>query len=209
MRKSPTGTTRFKACALFGCENNAHRDASGKRGWCAAHYQRWRRYGDPSAKPGVPRPAIDWIEQHVLFDGNDCLPWPFALGADGYGRAHIPETGAVTTASRLMCRMAHGEPISPSMEAAHSCGKGHNGCVNPRHLYWASPKANHADKVGHGTTNRGTRQWSAKLTEDDIHEIRRLLGSMSQKSIADRFCVDPSLISDIKRGKKWGWLSSR
>ena len=200
---------RFKACAFDGCANNAHRDAEGKRGWCSTHYQRWRRYGDPSSKPGVPRPAIDWLEQHVGFYGDDCLQWPFAVGDDGYGRVHIPGTGVLTTASRLMCRMAHGEPLNPTMEAAHTCGKGHNGCVNPKHLYWASSTTNHADKVEHGTTNRGERQWMSKLTETDVHEIRRLLGSMTQKAIADLYGVDQSTISNIKRVKDWGWLTTQ
>lgn len=106
-----------------------------------------------------------------------------------------------------MCMVAHGEPPTGSHEAAHSCGNGREGCVNPRHLRWATPVENQSDKVAHGTTYRGERHWSAKLTEVEVKEIRALLGTMSQAAIARLYGVDPSAVSEIKSGKTWGWLS--
>lgn len=173
------------------------------------HYCRIRAHGDPSVVKKVASPAKDWITEHASHDGDGCLTWPFHIGKDGYGRVHRPSNGTLTTAARLMCEVAHGKPPSPIHEAAHSCGKGNLGCVNPRHVYWATPTRNHADKVQHGTTNRGERQWKSKLTTADIAEIRSLLETdITQNEIARRFGVNPSNISDIKRGKKWGWLKA-
>lgn len=44
-----------------------------------------------------------------------------------------------------------------------------------------------------------------KLTKNDVIEIKTLLlnSTLTQKEIALRFNVDPSHISDIKRGKRW------
>lgn len=197
---------RFKPCAAEGCNRNAHRDAEGKRGWCSMHYQRVKRHGDETIVARVPSPAIDWLRANVAYQGDDCLIWPFAVGSDGYGRAHSPEDGRLMTAANLMCRMAHGEPPTAKHETAHSCGNGHLACVNPKHLRWDTPKGNHADKVTHGTTNRGERQWQAKLTEADVRHIRRLVGTMPQKSIASMFGVHPCTISEIHTRRKWGWL---
>lgn len=197
---------RFAQCKVVGCERNAHRDDHGKSGCCSLHYQRFRKHGDASMVKRPPSPAKDWLIAHVAHDGEDCLTWPFAIGLDGYGRVHNFSTGALTTASRQMCLLAHGEPPTKKHEAAHSCGMGHMGCVNPQHLYWATPTTNHADKVQHGTTNRGSRQGGAKLIESDVVLIRSLLGTQTQTAIAARFGVDPSHISDIKRGKRWGWM---
>lgn len=197
---------RFRNCSVDGCIKNAHRDAHGKSGLCVMHYQRHRKHGDTSVCGRTPSPAMDWLRAHASFVGDECLQWPFHIGSDGYGRAHNPTTGALSTASRLMCIAAHGAPPTPKHEAAHSCGNGKEACVNPRHLYWATPSENQADRVAHRTSNRGERQWKSKLTEDDVREIRRRLGTETQQSIAVCFNIDPSVISDIKRGKKWGWL---
>ena len=197
-------------CSVRGCERSAAHKDMGRLGFCSKHYQRYKKHNDPHYEWRQKRPALDWIEKHVTYTGDDCLQWPFATGEDGYGRVHDPSLGgAMMTASRYMCIIAHGRPESPELEAAHSCGGGNKGCVNPNHLYWATPKINHSDKVKHGTTNRGSRQWNSKLKEVDIVKIRELLAEANhtQLSIARMFSVDPSVISDIKRGKTWGWLS--
>ncbi|MFZ0270987.1 MAG: hypothetical protein WAL34_03970 [Acidobacteriaceae bacterium] len=171
------------------------------------HYQRVKKFGDPTIVKKVPSPALDWIEANKNHIGDDCLRWPFHIGKDGYGRVHY-RAGPLTTASRLMCTTAHGEPPSKKHEAAHSCGKGDQGCVNPNHIYWATSARNHADKIVHGTTNRGERQGRSRLTEADVLEIRQMLGLRTQKEIAHAFGVDESHIAHIKRGKAWGWLKT-
>jgi hypothetical protein len=51
---------------------------------------------------------------------------------------------------------------------------------------------------------RGTALPWAKLTEDDIPEIRRLIAAgVSRSDIADRFHISPSLVSYIKHGRIW------
>jgi hypothetical protein len=186
------------------CARNAHRDAEGKRGYCSMHYQRLQRHRDPSVVKATPSPAKDWLRDHVGHDGDDCLIWPFANGADGYGRVHRPNDGPLTTAANVMCELAHGPRPSPLHESAHSCGRGSDGCVNPRHLRWATPTENHADKVEHGTTNRGERQGRHKLTETDVLEIRA--SHEPQSVLAARYGVDPSTISNVQTGRTWGWL---
>lgn len=196
---------RFKPCSVQDCERNAHRDENGKKGFCSLHYERQRKHGNPFVVKRNTR-AIDWLRQHSVHTGPDCLVWPFHIGKDGYGRAHYPGYGPITTASRLMCIFAHGEPPTPRHEAAHSCGNGNKGCVNPLHLYWATPAENHSDKIKHGTTNRGERQGRSKLTEENVLQIRQMIGSKTQAAIAKMYGVDQSTISDIRRRKRWGWL---
>lgn len=106
-----------------------------------------------------------------------------------------------------MCETAHGPRPSDIHEAAHSCGNGSLGCGNPKHLRWDTPEGNHADKVEHGTTNRGERQWQARLTEADVRDIRAMLGTTKQKDIASLYGLNPCVISEIKTGRKWGWLT--
>lgn len=198
---------RSKSCLVDGCIKNAHRDANGKLGYCCMHYKRFKAHGNPLTVKVTPSPALDWIAEHAGYKGDGCLEWPFAHGEDGYGRVRVARTGSTMTASRFMCVLAHGDSPSPKHEAAHSCGLGHQGCVNPKHLYWATSKENHADKIIHETTNRGERYGLAKLTESDVIKIRQMAAKrIPQKEIAALFGIDQSHVSDIHRRERWGWL---
>src|SRR5690606_22017504 len=97
--------------------------------------------------------APKWLKDHVAHTADDCLIWPYAKLANGYAAIRID--GKTTTAARIMCVAAHGEPLTPQLEAAHSCGNGHLGCVNPRHLRWATTAENNSDKNIHGTMMKG------------------------------------------------------
>lgn len=33
-----------------------------------------------------------------------------------------------------MCELVYGKPPMPKHQAAHNCGKGNLGCINPKHL---------------------------------------------------------------------------
>lgn len=194
----------MNACSVDGCDRDASRAANGKRGFCSLHYQRVRKFGDPHEVRRTPSPAQDWLRAHVTHAGDDCLIWPFATGADGYGRAHRPKRGSLTTASHLMCELAHGPRPSRIHEAAHSCGNGNKGCVNPRHVYWATPTENQRDRIEHGTSNRGTQQGASRLTDDDVRAIRA--ATCSQADLAMRYGVDQSHINKIIHRRAWAWL---
>ena len=144
-------------------------------------------------------------EVALRFTGDECLTWPFMRSASGY--ATISIGGKLTTASRLVCTLAHGEPPSDVHQAAHSCGKGHMGCVNPNHLSWKTPSENMSDKVGHGTIMRGNKIHCSKLTESQIITIRLLKGQKSQSKVGKMFGISQPMVSAIQSGIKWAWVT--
>ena len=190
-----------RMCSVDGCAR-----PSRKRGWCGMHYQRWQMHGDPSVTETPERGmALAFFREVVLpYEGDECLIWPFWRGTDGYGRVNID--GQVCIVSRLACEEANGPAPTPDHQAAHSCGKGKSGCVSKRHLAWKTQSENEADKLIHGTHNRGVRHPQAKLTEEHVREIRRLSGQTKQSEIADRYGVTFQTISAIVCGRKWAWL---
>lgn len=195
-----------KPCSVEGCEQDASRAANGRLGMCSLHYQRNKKHGDPHIRRETPSPAKDWMRAHANFEGDDCLTYPFHRARDGYGRIHRDNDGPVTTASNYMCGLAHGPAPTDRHEAAHLCGKGHEGCVNPRHLYWATSRQNHADRLKHGTTNRGEQQGASRLKEADVRRIRALRGRRTNQQLADEYGVDPSHICKIQNRQSWRWL---
>lgn len=193
----------FKSCLVDGCNRNAHSSAKGSRGWCNNHYALWRRKGTTESSRGQSR-RTDWLLAHRDYDGEGCLEWPFASIAGRYGATKV--NGRSTYAHRVMCELVHGPAPTASHEVAHSCGKGHEGCVHPKHLRWATHIENQADQLEHGTRVRGERIPWSKLTEENVREIRQLFGSVSQREIASRFNVSWSSIQQIKQRKTWHWV---
>ncbi|WAJ27560.1 HNH endonuclease [Antarcticirhabdus aurantiaca] len=191
-----------QGCSVSGCSRKVK-----ARQLCDAHYKRMKRHGDAlagHASPGVP---LRWLIETALTCKHEaCLSWPFADAGNGYGRVFID--GKSKYAHRVVCEMAHGSAPSDGMDAAHSCGKGHLGCVNPGHLSWKTRAGNFADKLIHGTDNRGERHLQAKLTEADVLEIRKAAasGGQSQREISERYGVSQAAVSDIIRNRSWGWL---
>lgn len=196
----------FKRCIVDGCERNASGKSGGKAGLCSMHYKRKLKHGDPLFKWQKESPAIDWINKHKNWSEDECLVWPFHIGRDGYGRAHHPERKHLSTASHIMCELAHGPRPSSRHEAAHSCGRGNQGCVNPMHLYWATPTENQRDRVSHGTSNRGEQQWRARITADDVRAIRAMSAASRVCDIAMAFGLHQSYVSQIIHRKRWAWL---
>lgn len=175
-------------------------------GYCNSHYLRLRRHGDPlggRTSPGVP---LAWLNEHLNFTGDECLAWPFADDGKGYGVVNIE--GRQEYAHRVVCAKIHGLAPSPDHEVAHSCGHGHLGCVNWKHLRWATRSENHKDKLGHGTHNRGEQCPTVRITENDARQILALKGRMFQKDIAEKFGVTFQHISNIHLGKRWGWIET-
>lgn len=160
--------------------------------------------------------AAAYLREIVLgHDGDECLFWPF--GRDGHGYGHIRINRVMRGVHRLVCEHVHGPAPTLKYQAAHSCGKGHEGCVNPRHLSWKTAKDNAEDRFEHGTVNRrkepvlvgqacGERVVTSKLKEADIRQIRALKGQMSVTAIARMFGVGAPHISRIHSGAKWAHI---
>lgn len=132
---------------------------------------------------------------------------PVQVTTDDYGycRVNLWSGGKLKTVrlNRLVCLVFLGDPPSPKHHAAHRNGdKSDNSLGN---LRWATKAENEADKVIHGTDNRGSKHPLAKLTEADV----RLIRSVPPKrgigvQLAAQFGVHRNTINQIRRGERWG-----
>ena len=94
-------------------------------------------------KRGAPK---EWLDNALKANTDECLEWPFFVltkGSDkGYGKYLKQYT------HRIVCKLAHGEPLPDKPFALHAC---HNRkCCNPKHLRWGSAKENTADMITAG-----------------------------------------------------------
>lgn len=189
--------TNNRICLVNACEKR-----SVCRGMCRSHYMRWLRHGNPTSGRTEEGKPADFIRQVMSSPASDaCVYWPFAK-TDGRGQIYCE--GILQLAHRVVCTLAHGKPPFEKAHAAHSCGKGHLACVNPMHLRWATCEENAADRIIHGTDNRGVKNHRSKLTEADVVEIKKMItAGESLASIARSYSVCPATIGHIKARNSW------
>ena len=100
----------------------------------------------------------------------------------------------------LVCAAFHGPRPSPKHQAAH--GNGNLLDCREDNLRWALPTENAADRIMHGTANRGERHGMAKLSDASAQFIRETPRERaSNRELAAVFGVSDSLISMVRRNR--------
>lgn len=176
-----------RICSVDGCGKPAR-----SRGRCMPHYRAAAKRGDIIVKP-LTETRLQYIHRVVLnYKGDACFFWPFLTS--NRHRPCMYFRGRIIGVSRAVCMLAHGEPERPDMEAAHSCAKGHLGCVNPAHLRWATKIENLAERgqlVGRRIV----------LSAPIAREIRASVTSVVE--LAERYGVTVRTVSRIRNGHSW------
>lgn len=152
-----------------------------------------------------PRKSEAWLRDRVDYSGSECLIWPFGRRANGYGHLRFGGNRKSWSAHRVMCELAYGPPPFPKAVVSHTCGKGGDGCVNPKHLEWATQRENLALKTVHGTRQIGSKNGFAKLNEEQVRSIKT--SEEQGVELARKFGVSTCAISAIRVGRNWGWLN--
>lgn len=193
--------TPAQVCTMSGCLQKVK-----ARGWCQKHYWRWRTYGDPAVvRQDRTKSAAERYEAKVDRSAGPagCHPW-LAPGED-YGRLKVGEH--MFMAHRFGYALYVG-PIPPGMQVLHRCDN--PPCQNTAHLFLGTNDDNIADKVAKGrqarhTLTRGMRSGSAKLTDDDVRQIRALYaaGGVSQRALAARYGLSQSAIGRLLNRQSW------
>lgn len=153
-----------------------------------------------------PRPPIaERLMAGIEYDTNGgCWLWSAGLW-NGYGRLSVGNKAK--KANRLMWEMVNG-PI-PAGSGYHGTCLCHRCdvkvCINPEHMFLGTAKDNTQDAASKGIMPRGIRAPKARLTEQQVREIRA--SAARQVDLAALYGVNQTTISSIKCGKSWGWLA--
>lgn len=109
---------------------------------------------------------------------------------------------------RLVAMAFLSAPKRGEFQVAHADGNRANN--TPTNLRWATPIDNAGDRDSHGTGAKGERNPGAKLTPDDVLEIRRRRAAgVMAKNIASAFGLSPGYIWSIVHRKTWAHLGPR
>lgn len=109
--------------------------------------------------------------------------------------------GYTRTLNRLVALSFIGPPPTPLHHAAHNDGnKAHNTISN---IAWKTKRENEADKIAHGTTNRGERNGMSKITDAQAAEIvRRAAAGESRPLLCKEYGLTSSAVSNIVNGRR-------
>lgn len=176
-----------KPTAVCSINDSDCSETSGSRGWCAVHYARWYRLGDPTfptrTPPGtVLRFFLDTYRTPAAHDPG----WPYATNGQGYGVVTAPEYGRMG-AHLYACILTHGDRRAEDLQAAHSCHT--PACFWIEHLTWKTRVENAADRVPDGTNIQGEAHYAAKMTEAMVREIRAryAAGGVTYQMLSDEY----------------------
>jgi len=135
---------------------------------------------------------------------DECWEWR-AGKRRGYGAINEgARSSRILSAHRVSWELENG-PIPAGKFVCHHCDN--PSCVNPAHLFLGTVADNQRDMANKGRSSRGERRWSSKLSKQDVHGIRQMLGQdILGKVIAKKYGMSQAAISNIKTGKAWGWL---
>lgn len=187
-------------CSVEGCGRREQL----RRGVCNRCRLRIKKYGSPhvtsirapgQAQAEIRAAALVTTDECVIFDGHQSRP-------------NVYLNGTLMLASRATWIVANGDP--GALHVLHTCHRGAEGCISLRHLYLGDHGRNMADMAdaGRAADNHGERNPRARLTEEQVREIRRLRSAgATGRGLAAAFGVAPSTIWDIVYGKNWGWLT--
>lgn len=130
---------------------------------------------------------------------DECWEWQGNKTPRGYGT--IGDRDDSLYAHRLSYIFAHGE-IPDGLYILHSCDN--PGCVNPAHLRTGTQQDNINDALERGRIPKGEKSTSAKLTQEQAEQIRKLnQEGVSYKRLSKMFSITKSNIAHIVKMRSW------
>jgi hypothetical protein len=143
------------------------------------------------------------LEQRFLRNTErteSCWIWRGSFNVYGYGRICYRMKSAL--AHRVSYELFKGA-ITPGLFVCHTCDN--TKCVNPHHLFLGDQKANMTDCRSKLRHSFGSRNGCAKLSEDQVIQIRQIhrTEKLTHKILGEMFGVSRSAIGSIVTNKRW------
>lgn len=151
----------------------------------------------------IPEPDNHYNRRLIKYKvvGDCWINISHTIDKDGYGV--IKRHGKKQRLHRYIATLYHGEPPTEDAVVMHSCNN--KKCINPEHLSWGTVSQNTVDAYEDGLIPRGEEHYKAKLSEEDVVKIKKMLAYTDKtfREIAKIFGVSPTAIRLINEGKNW------
>ena len=187
-------------CSTGGCERRHY-----GRGLCKRCYHKSWTKGQHVAHPRELVPHGASLDERLRHHGwavtkSGCWEWKRSLNGGGYGQLAVGSDRPMI-ASRAAYTAWIG-PIPDGQVVCHRCDN--PPCINPEHLFLGALCDNNADMAAKRRVANGERKTQHKLTDAQVHEIRRryAAGNVLQLDLAAEYGVSRALISFVIGGHR-------
>ena len=137
----------------------------------------------------------------------ECGCWIWMGSTNSKGYPNFWHKGHSRHGNRVAWELYRGI-IPAGLHVLHSCDT--PSCVNPNHLFLGTNQENKNDSV-----KKSRHRWTAKYGDDNAQskltsqEVLRILSSGDPGYLlAKRFNISQQTICDIKKGRRWKYLTS-
>lgn len=142
-----------------------------------------------------------WRRVVCLMGPDNCWIWTGGKNNTGYGSLGHRKRSLL--AHRVAYEIHHGVTLPSTTAVCHTCDN--RVCVNPAHLWLGTLGDNNWDRHKKGRSRGGSMRGQvnpmAKLTEDDVRNIRQSTEPLL--TVAKRFGISFQTVSNIRLRKTW------
>lgn len=166
---------------------------------CEKHYRRLMRTGTTDCN-FIEDPIERFHSYYTINENTGCWVWDKCSSESEYGRFHA--YGKCFPAHRFSYELHVGK-IPKGLVACHKCDN--PPCVNPNHIFIGTHLDNTIDMHRKGRGRYGENHGRAKLTINDVNEIRKdyNTGGITQRKLAEKYGVSKSTIGAITTRTNW------
>ena len=143
---------------------------------------------------------LDPLDRFEVDLVTGCWEYTGGRDKDGYGKLKID--GEDLRAHRVSYERAKG-PLGDGDIVCHSCDN--PPCINPDHLFVGDHATNHADRNKKGRQAKGSRHGRAKVTEEQVIQLRR--DRPGERFAKEAFGLSRTQYYRIIRGEQWSELN--
>jgi len=140
----------------------------------------------------------DRFYSKVKKEETGCWVWTAFKNSQGYGK--FSYYGKQRLAHRISWEFSNGS-IPEGVVVCHRCDN--PSCVNPDHLFLGTVDENVADRNTKGRTASCSRHGRAKLSLEDVKEIRELGDDFTRSELGRVYGVSAHQIYQIVSGRQW------
>ncbi len=141
--------------------------------------------------------GLEFWKNVAMGSVDECWEWQRCKNAKGYGMLRFGSFKSMQKAYRVAWMLTYG-PIPLGKHVLHKCDD--PTCCNPRHLYIGTNKENVRDRKTRGRQLCGEKTARAKLTVDQVREIRKRYAAdefLSMEKLGKEYGITPGSVYNI------------